>query len=305
MHSVTRLTVSFLLGAAALSAQEEGIDAAKAEVLRAEAALQAARAAIPTKPVQLAPPEPPKHVETSGFRAAALTFDPTCRPRRLVPGGKGTLTVVVALTGNHVLLADGSTKFTVAQKQGAIAVGTPVFRPATNKERRPLAPAMKNLPVYDDCAIFDVPLEVDADAPEGKQKVAIELAYTLYNGETARPTNPYTDRIEYEVVIGPASVESPSIPEVVGSLRGGSPGSAGTENGRAGDAQRNLPSDAKPVPSGTEAAPIADIDATPTASVGDGEVEGESASVLGGPVLLVAAAAAVLGLVGFLLARRR
>ncbi|MEQ1730973.1 MAG: hypothetical protein ABL982_21600, partial [Vicinamibacterales bacterium] len=145
MSRVSFLIVSVFFGVAALAAQADGIDAAKAEVLRAEAAMQAARAAAPTKPAQPALPEQPRRVETSGLRAVALRFDPSYRPRRLVPGGTGTLSVVVSLIGDNVLVRDPGATFVVEPEQGPIEVGAPVFRPVASPGGRSLAPALKQI----------------------------------------------------------------------------------------------------------------------------------------------------------------
>lgn len=301
----TKRAAAFLFAAAALAAQEDGIDAAKAERLRLDAAEQAAREAVPQKVITPTPPAPPVVRQTSGLRALAVSFDPACRPRRVAPGGNGTLTIVMALKGTNVLPAPPQVRFEMASKQGPVELEAPAFRPPPTTRVHSRAPAIKERPVYDDCAIVDIPFHVEAGAKEQTQKVVIDLTYTLTDGMTRAENGPFTDRIECNVVVGPPVPDpvplvgtSPSQP-AVGSAD--EPVRAAVSSGP--DAPAN-PSARSSTP--VEAAPVADVSpSTPHTAEEPVAADGAGPDADSSSTLVVVVGAGVLALAALLLKLRR
>ncbi|MGE3174383.1 MAG: hypothetical protein AB7O97_17265 [Planctomycetota bacterium] len=111
----------------------------------------------------------------------AATFDPSCQPRRVPAGGRGTVVVLMLLKGDSVLLSPPPVKFGFAPTQGNLTVlGQPTFRPP---DQAGLAPALKDLPAYDNYAVFEVPFAVDAGATAGTEHLQLTIQYELIDGQ--------------------------------------------------------------------------------------------------------------------------
>lgn len=286
-----------------IGAQDPPIDAQKAEVLRLEAELEAAQAKAgklgkPAPGVVTTAPRPTPR-ETKGVRAGAVRLEGSCTPKKVLPGGTGSITVLMALIGDSVLLDPPPMTFQTLARQDAIQLGTPVFRAVKSAG---LAPALKGLPAFDDYAIFDVPFAVDATARPALYPVKLAFTYTLHNGKTGGTHEPYTDEIEVEVSV---QLAPPAVPEAGSgahpALRGSSDQMPNPAAATDGKAPGNLVAAAADIP-------VAG-DPPPSAHGGPEVARDEQAQQLdvdGGNLTAVAFAAfAAVAVIAIMLRRRR
>lgn len=142
----------------------------------------------------------------SGVGAAAILpprgqcrFETATKPRRIPPGGAGTLVVVMVLEGDAVLVAPPPVTFDIRDRQGPVRLGMPQFRPA---KAAVVAPAFQGREVYDNTAMIDIPVEVDVGAPFGKHVVAVGLNFDLHQGKTGSQIGRFADVARCEIEIG-------------------------------------------------------------------------------------------------------
>lgn len=129
----------------------------------------------------------------------AATFDPSCEPRRVPVGGRGTIVVLMLLKGDSVMLSPPPVKFSIAPAQGNLTVlGEPTFRPP---EQAGLAPALKGLPAYDNYAIFEVPFAVDAGATPGTEHLQLSIQYELIDGQRGGSLGAFRQDIAIDVPV--------------------------------------------------------------------------------------------------------
>lgn len=201
------------LGLAALPvAQDRKSDQAPAKVDRpAPRPLKGSNERHVPQPPRLLPGRPGRDPGIAAAKlpaadAGVVAFTAAMDPPAVAPGGAGTMTVVMALTGDAVLPEPPPAKFTFAGRQGALLVtGQPTFRPA---ESPGSAPALKGLPCYDDFAIFDVPFTVDAAAPIGVHELEVAIQFELWNGQKGGLIGRFLDPVSAQVTVARTVAES-------------------------------------------------------------------------------------------------
>jgi hypothetical protein len=234
---------------------------------------------------------------TSGA-SAFCRFSASVSPAKLMPGQTGTLKVLAALQGNTVMPAPAPLELVAPAQQGALLLGRLAAQPASNGR---LAAAYLGRPVYDNYAIFEVPVTVAGDAPMGSKHVAsIDMKFDLYDGGSAQPIGRFLDRVGLEIEVGRVAD-----PEVQGLAR------------PAAEPAPAVAPPSAPTPAGDGAAPAASSplqgnvvvpDAAPTTApaepaAGDGPAPVVAPEALPLP-LLVGGGAVVLLVVAMLLRRK-
>ena len=240
---------------------------------------------------------------TSGA-GAFCGFQVSVSPAKLMPGQSGTLKVLATLRGNTVLPSPAPIEMVGPQQQGKVTLGGLTPLPASPGR---LAAAYVGRPVYDNYAVFEVPVTMAADAPLGSKHVAaVDMRFDLYDGNSAQPIGRFVDRVAMEIEVGRVAD-----PEVRGMNKAAAspepkpdapaPTTAASEGGSDAGAPtplagRVLVADPAPAPP----APSASVDG-PATDAPPPTVE-ESGGM---PVLLLAGGAVAAVVVGLLLLRRK
>ncbi len=166
-----------------------------------------------------------------GMRSGASSycrFVAAVRPSRLLPGQSGTLFVTAVLQGAAVLPAPAPLQVTSPATQGAVTLGAPTFHPAKTGT---LAAGYLGRPVYDNTAIFEIPITMAADAKIGsKQPIHVDMKFDLYDGTSAQVVGRFLDRATTEVEVGHAADPAVTMPAHVTQAAGGA-GRVGTSGG--------------------------------------------------------------------------
>ncbi|MFN6145960.1 MAG: hypothetical protein ACK5AL_06360 [Planctomycetota bacterium] len=239
---------------------------------------------------------------TSGA-GAYCRFQASLVPAKLLPGQSGMLKVLATLQGNAVIPAPAPMEMVGLMQQGSVVLGPLSPLPA---EPGRLAAAYLGRPVYDNYAIFDVPVTMAADAPLGSKHVAaVDMRFDLYDGNTAQPIGRFVDRVSLTIEVG--AVPDPQVrglaapdaaPAAVAPAA--APPAAAPSVGAAGGAA-NLPVDGQvrtPEPATT--APAAAVEAP----AGDGPVPSADGAE-GVPMPLLLGGGVALAVLGILLLRRK
>lgn len=122
------------------------------------------------------------------------------KPEKLMPGQSGVLMVTAVLQGQAVLPAPAPLEVISAAQQGYVTIGAPAFRQA---EAGKLAKGYLGRPVYDNTAVFEIPVQMAANAKLGdKQAVAVDMRFDLYDGSSAMPVGRFIDRVATTVEVG-------------------------------------------------------------------------------------------------------
>ena len=138
---------------------------------------------------------------TSGA-SAFCRFYATVKPTKLMPGQSGVVSVAAILLGDAVIPSPPPMELIGAAQQGVIGVGAMSFQPAQPGKH---AKGYLGRPVYDNYAIFEVPVTVSSDAEIGKkQRVAIDMRFDLYDGNSGQPVGRFVDQVSTEIEIGRA-----------------------------------------------------------------------------------------------------
>lgn len=166
----------------------------------------------------LSPEEIDKLVARDAHREPVLTSSPMCRfvaaikPNKLMPGQSGTMRVTAILNGSAVLPSPAPIERLGMEMQGLVHIGGMTFRPA--EAGKGLAPAFVGRPVYDNTAVFEIPVTMAGSAEVGKkQAVQIDLKFELFDGTTGQAIGKFLDRAVAEVEVGQAAdpaVRTPS-----------------------------------------------------------------------------------------------
>lgn len=151
-----------------------------------------------------------KLTTANAHREPVLTSSPMCRfvaqvkPTKLMPGQTGTMRVTAVLTGAAVLPAPAPLERLGMETQGLVHLGPVSFRPA--EVGRGLAPAFVGRPVYDNTAVFEIPVTMAPNAEVGKkQPVQVDLKFELFDGATGQAIGKFLDRAVAEVEVGQAA----------------------------------------------------------------------------------------------------
>lgn len=132
--------------------------------------------------------------------SAFCRFVAAIKPQKLMPGQSGVMVVSALLNGQAVLPSPPPMEMVAARQQGIVTLGELGFHPA---ELARQATGYVGRPVYDNYAIFEIPVTVAADATVGtKQPVIIDLRFDIYDGVTAQPIGRFFDRATAEVEVG-------------------------------------------------------------------------------------------------------
>lgn len=239
---------------------------------------------------------------TSGA-GAYCRFQASLVPAKLLPGQSGMLKVLATLQGNAVIPAPAPMEMVGLMQQGSVVLGPLSPLPA---EPGRLAAAYLGRPVYDNYAIFDVPVTMAADAPLGSKHVAaVDMRFDLYDGNTAQPIGRFVDRVSLTIEVG--AVPDPQVrglaapdaaPAAVAPAA--APPADAPSVGAAGGAAK-LPVDGQvrtPEPATT--APVAAVEAP----AGDGPVPSADGAE-GVPMPLLLGGGVALAVLGILLLRRK
>jgi len=136
---------------------------------------------------------------TSGA-SAFCRFQAALKPAKLLPGQSGTLFVTAILQGDAVLPAPPPLELMSSLQQGSVTVGGLMVRPA---EVGRLAKGYLGRPVYDNYAVFELPVSLASDAQIGKRyPLVVDLKFDLYDGTSAQPIGRFLDRVMTEVEAG-------------------------------------------------------------------------------------------------------
>jgi hypothetical protein len=234
--------------------------------------------------------------------SAHCRFHTSFRPARLMPGQSGTMLVTMTFHGAAVLPAPPAIEILSGPRQGPVTVGTLAVRPA---EPGRLASGYLGRPVYDNFAVFEIPVTLTGEVEIGsKQPVSVEFKFDLYDGVSAQPIGRFVDRATGEIEVGqqpdpkvalPRRAEEPAAAPVRLEPVASNPGASAASStatgpaaitGRAAEAQDQKPS----MPTAGEGS-----SSLPVPSAADGDLP--LLPILGGAVL-------VLGVV-ILLAKKR
>jgi hypothetical protein len=208
---------TFLLGlATVLPAQQGGVTEAPTEVVderrqKGEGNSKGERREMGEKGEEreeerLTPEERLARNITSGA-SAHCRFVASLRPAKLLPGQSGTLLVTAVLMGDAVLPSPPPLELMSSTSQGVVSLGGLMVRPADNGR---LAKGYLGRPVYDNYAVFEVPVTLAADAQIGKKyPISVDMKFDLYDGSSAQAIGRFLDRVVHEVEVG--TVPDPAV----------------------------------------------------------------------------------------------
>ena len=132
--------------------------------------------------------------------SAYCRFVAACKPAKLLPGQTGTLLVTALLQGSAVIPSPAPVELLPRKGVAPITVGQLRVRPA---EPGRLAQAYQGRPVYDNYAVFEVPVTMTSEAKVGeKHTVSLDLKFDLYDGNSAQPVGRFVDRVATEIEVG-------------------------------------------------------------------------------------------------------
>lgn len=215
--------------------------------------------------------------------SAFCRFVAAIKPQKLMPGQSGVMVVSALLNGQAVLPSPPPMEMIGARQHGIVSLGELSFHPADLGRH---AAGYAGRPVYDNYAVFEIPISVAADATIGtKQPVSIDLRFDIYDGVSAQPIGRFVDRVTTEVEVGkaldPAVAGGRGRPVVAGagaSAAGESPRPAGATPGPVGTAEERIivaqdPHVVAPIaPPEVGTAPVPPAEANPLSVADDGSI---------------------------------
>ncbi|MBL8722904.1 MAG: hypothetical protein JNK49_02610 [Planctomycetes bacterium] len=281
----------------------------KMQALQAEGDLKTEEKGLPDDALEKMTPEQRLNHNIRHGAANLCSFVATPKPAKLMPGQSGVLVVTAILKANAILPAPPPLEMLSGMQQGLVTLGPPAFRPA---EPGKLNGFYRGKPVYDNWAIFEVPVTMSPAAEIGRQQpVSLEMKFDLFDANAGQPIGRFIDRVAATIEVGhsadPAAqtvLRSTTPSPAAAAAAAAAPGSGeGDDARRTGNAEppRTVVVAAPPA---TVAAPESSAAVQPAAGADLPAPEPvEDAGSVPLP-LLVAGAAAVLALV-LLLARRR
>ena len=210
LPSISRLLAGFLILATVLPAQEAG----QGEGLTPEQ-IKAMRVARGNLDVQAEGQKDtdgdakwqamtPEERLNAGMRRgsqAHCQFVAACRPPKLLPGQSGTLMITAILKGAAVLPAPLDMIMTPRVIPGQVAVGALAARPALPGT---IAKAYLGRPVYENTAVFEVPVTMGPEAKLGqKQEIAVDLQFDIFHGDSGQTVGRFLERVSAQVEVAP------------------------------------------------------------------------------------------------------
>jgi hypothetical protein len=132
---------------------------------------------------------------------AHCRFVAVCRPPKLLPGQSGTLIISAILQGKSVLPSPLQMTMTPRVKLGSVSIGNLVAHPALPGT---IAKAYLGRPVYENTAVFEVPVTMGKDVKIGeKTSVTVDLQFDVYDGDSGRALGRYIERVTTDVDVAP------------------------------------------------------------------------------------------------------
>lgn len=134
--------------------------------------------------------------------SAFCRFVGAIKPQKLMPGQSGVMVVSALMNGQAVLPSPAPMELIGSRQQGVVSLGDLSFHPA---ELGTQAAGYAGRPVYDNYAVFEIPVTVAGDATIGtKQPVVVDLRFDIYDGFSAQPIGRFVDRFTTELEVGRA-----------------------------------------------------------------------------------------------------
>jgi predicted RecA/RadA family phage recombinase len=128
-------------------------------------------------------------------------FVAVCRPPKLLPGESGTLMITAILQGQAVLSSPLQMTMTPRVNLGSVSLGDLVAHPALPGT---MAKAYLGRPVYENTAVFEVPVTMGNDVRLGeKTSVSVDLQFDVYHGESGLPVGRFIERVTTNVDVAP------------------------------------------------------------------------------------------------------
>jgi hypothetical protein len=179
---------------------EEDVRSAEAARSKAKAALRAEKGEKPDAEEENLTPEQRLARNVTNGASAYCRFAARLMPAKLMPGESGMLRVVATLQGHAVLPAPAQIEVLSTPEQGPISLGVLSSEPA---ELGRLEKGYLNRPVYENYAVFHMPVTMAANAELGKKHVvAVDMKFDLYDGTSAQAIGRFVDRVATEVEVG-------------------------------------------------------------------------------------------------------
>jgi hypothetical protein len=280
----------------------------KLEAIQAGGDVKGEEKGLPDDALEKMTPEQRLNHNIRHGAANLCSFVATPKPAKLMPGQSGVLVVTAILKANAVLPVPPPFEVLSGAQQGLVTLGAPAFRSA---EPGKLNGFYRGKPVYDNWAIFEVPVTMSPAAELGRQQpVSLEMKFDLYDAGAGQPIGRFIDRVAATLEVGraadPAAQAAPRSGAVVAT--GNAPAAAsGAATGSGDDAQHNRPAETRTVvvaaPAQPELAPAAGaVAAAGGEPLAAPELPDDGAGL---PLPLWIAGAAALLAVVLLLARRR
>lgn len=208
-QSISRILAVLLLVGTVASAQEEQGGALSPEAIKA---LRSARGDKAETSEGEKPDEsrrnwkdltPEERLDASLRRGskAYCRFVAACRPPKLMPGQSGTLLITAILQGQSVLPAPLQMTMTPRVPGDMVSVGSLAAHPA---EPGTMAKAYIGRPVYENTAVFEMPITMAATAKLGqKQPVAVDLQFDIYSGDSGQAVGRFVERVSTDIEVAP------------------------------------------------------------------------------------------------------
>lgn len=132
---------------------------------------------------------------------AHCRFVAACRPPKLLPGQSGVMLITAILQGQAVLPAPLNMVMTPRVKEGTASLGNLAARPANPGT---IAKAYLGRPVYENTAVFEVPVTLGKDAKLGeKTPLAVDLQFDIYHGDSGQAVGRFIERVSTDVEVAP------------------------------------------------------------------------------------------------------
>ena len=130
---------------------------------------------------------------------AHCRFVATCRPPKLLPGQSGVMLVTAILQGQAVLPAPLSMTMSPRVKPNSVQIGTLIAHEAMPGT---MAKAYLGRPVYENTAVFEVPVTMGTNAKLGeKTPVAVDLQFDIYHGDSGQAIGRFIERVSTDVEV--------------------------------------------------------------------------------------------------------
>jgi len=234
-------------------------------------------------------------------------FVAAMRPPKLLPGQSGTMLITAVLQGRSVLLAPSQVSMNPQPNGDMAQFGGLMARPAPLGS---IHEAYRGQPVYENTAVFEVPVTITSKAKLGdKVAAAVDLEFDIYDGRTGQPVGRFIERVQTLVDIAPHLD-----PEVQGRTeREADPSEAAQPvqplgegaGDNVGNGADNGTSNAMSGTANAVDEPEQPVDPVPPSNAGEDDLPSTSTDEGGFPTLLVVGGGAFLLVIVLLLMRKK